>query len=348
MKFRLRFAEQITGLFVLTALALIALVLVLMGINKRWYVDDPVFYSTFNTAKGMNRGMAIEFKGFQVGRVDDLELLDDNSVKVWFTIYKEYHSRVKEHTVIEFAPSPLAGVGGSNLLLHPGKYATAPRESGSYIPSLDFPEGKRIVREGLVETKSSAADIFAQVQQTLDTVNNETLPEINALINNINAAASGTNSSPLAQTMGNIEEITEEVAALLKNINARSDVLLDDIEYLADSLSKELADPSALVKKLFAEDSSVSYMLDDNMAIYRKIDSILAGLDNSINQVSDITEYINSTTPQITGLIEEARATLGEGKDVLEGLKNNPLLRGGITEEKKQPTTFQGYRDEDF
>ena len=31
-----------------------------------------------------------------------------------------------------------------------------------------------------------------------------------------------------------------------------------------------------------------------------------------------------------------------------EALKNNPLLRGGVPEKEEQPTTFKGYRDEEF
>jgi hypothetical protein len=33
---------------------------------------------------------------------------------------------------------------------------------------------------------------------------------------------------------------------------------------------------------------------------------------------------------------------------VLEAVKNNPLLRGGVPVQPAQQTTFQGYRDEDF
>jgi len=33
---------------------------------------------------------------------------------------------------------------------------------------------------------------------------------------------------------------------------------------------------------------------------------------------------------------------------VLEAVKNNPLLRGGVPETKAQTSTLKSYRDEDF
>ena len=61
-----------------------------------------------------------------------------------------------------------------------------------------------------------------------------------------------------------------------------------------------------------------------------------------------ITRFVNSAQPQITGILEEGRQTLDQGKDVLQAVKNNPLLRGGVAPRKEQPTTFQGFRDMDF
>ena len=348
MKFRLRFAEQITGLFVLGAIALVAVVLIFIGINKRWYIDDPEFFSKFNSAEGLNRSMPIRFKGFQVGRVDNMKLLDDDTVEVWFTIYREYHTRIKENTVIELATNPFNLGGG--LLLHPGKYVTAPIPSGSYIPSLDFPDGIKLVKDGLVETKSSdeISKMMGSVGEILTQINEETLPSVNKLLRDVDAIATGTDTGPMGNVVKNVEDITREAADIMAEIALRSNELVGAITDMSESLTGELSDPAGLVKKLFADDSSVAFLLDDKMAIYSQIDSILNGIDDSIQQVNGITKYINDTTPQLTGLIEETRATLGQGKEVLEGLKNNPILRGGISEVKEQPGTLRGYRDEDF
>ena len=96
-------------------------------------------------------------------------------------------------------------------------------------------------------------------------------------------------------------------------------------------------------------------LLDDDNRLYDQITAIIADVEDSIAslrgsiaEVQEFTAYLNTTQPQISGLLEEGRQTLDTGQDVLEGLRNNPLLRGGIPEEQEQQTTFQGIRDEEF
>ncbi len=47
-------------------------------------------------------------------------------------------------------------------------------------------------------------------------------------------------------------------------------------------------------------------------------------------------------------LLEEGRQTITTGQAVLQGIRNNPLIRGGIPEAREQPTTFRSVRDEEF
>ena len=50
MKFRIRFADQVVGAFLLLAVLGIAAILVLVGINQRWFAKDYVFRSRFDSA----------------------------------------------------------------------------------------------------------------------------------------------------------------------------------------------------------------------------------------------------------------------------------------------------------
>ncbi len=59
MKFRIRFAHQIVGIFVLLAILGIAAILILLGINQRWFAKDYYFWSTFRSAGGLSVGMPI-------------------------------------------------------------------------------------------------------------------------------------------------------------------------------------------------------------------------------------------------------------------------------------------------
>jgi phospholipid/cholesterol/gamma-HCH transport system substrate-binding protein len=75
---------------------------------------------------------------------------------------------------------------------------------------------------------------------------------------------------------------------------------------------------------------------------------MLSDTDQTIKNVESMTSTLKSSMPEITSLLAEGKTTVMQTQDVLEGLKNNPLLKGGIPERKTQEAPQPGYRDEDF
>ena len=114
------------------------------------------------------------------------------------------------------------------------------------------------------------------------------------------------------------------------------------------TLTDGMTDPTGLAKKLLDPKGSVATFLDDDNRLYDDISQAVADLRDIVAQLSEFTRFINSTQPQISGILEKGRDALDQGTDVLEAVKNNPLLRRGIPEPLEQPTTFRSFRDEDF
>jgi phospholipid/cholesterol/gamma-HCH transport system substrate-binding protein len=92
----------------------------------------------------------------------------------------------------------------------------------------------------------------------------------------------------------------------------------------------------------------VATFLDDNNRLYNQIEGLLDDAVASMGEVKNFSSILSTARPQILELLEEGREAVKLGQDVLEGLRNNPLLRGGITPRLRTPTTQQGYRDEVF
>lgn len=343
MKFKIRYAEQITGIFVLIAILFVALVMILMGVNQRWFKNDPDFYSIFDSAEGLKLGMSIKLKGFQIGTVNKILLLDNNRVEIRFSIFENYHEKVRENSILQLSSNPL-GLGGG-LLLYPGRYATSPLPDGSYIPSSDFAEGKKLIADGLVEiNESDAVSLLLDDVSTILGNANAAVISLDELLVSVTDTLEGRNTGPVGGTIDNVESITDRFDASMGELTEQLNGTLANIE----SLSEELADPQGFLSDVVAPDSSIAMLLNDKAVLYGEIESILSGIDDTIAQLEEFSVYVNDTTPQISGLIEDSREALDQGKDVLEGLKNNPLLRGGITAVKEQPATYQSYRDKDF
>ena len=370
MKFKIRFADQIVGLFVLIAILGIVGILVMLGANQRWFAEDYAFWSTFKSAGGLSVGMPITLKGFEIGKVNTVSLNPSNLVDIEFVIYDTYYHKVLPNSVLELASSPL-GLGGG-LIFHPGQGRGAPVSELSFIPSLDLEEGKRLVEKGLVQIPEGE-DLIGSVIGKIGPI----LDEVKETLVLVNDSISGKGEGPITVVLNSLAETVANVNSLLAQLNTvldddvggllagvekviEDDVadLLTDIQGLLQSVdtiatnvgetTEALRDPTGLVTTLLDPKGSIATLLDDDNQLFNQIVTAIADLNSIIANLSDFTKFINNTQPQITGILEKGRAALDQSKDVLEAVKNNPLLRGGIPERKEQQTTFQSYRDEDF
>ncbi len=341
MKFRIRYAEQIVGLFVLIAILSLAAILIFMGINQRWFAKDYSFTSRFQSGEGLNRGMAIKLKGFTIGAVDAIELLEDNTVQIDFHIFDTYYDRVLPNSVLQLKSNPI-GIGGGGLVFYPGISDKPPLEEGSFIPSTDFPEGRMLMESGLVK-KVDKEDAVSSVVNRIGPILDSTYATINALnetITTIDNTLKGTQQGPLLDVLLQTQRVMVQLHTTLENTS--------EITANLEKTSQQLAETQGLVKRLVDPQGSIAKLLDDDEELYTQIQSIIGELEKSAVELSSFADYVNEQQPNITAILQEGRTTLQEGQDVMQGLKNNPLLRGGITEDYSTPSTFRGMRDGDY
>ena len=344
MKFKIRFADQIVGLFILIAIVGLAAVLILLGANQRWFAKNYVFSSRFISAKGLSVGMPIQLKGFAIGKVQRIALNPENMVDIEFYVFDTYYHKILPNSILELAYNPL-GLGGG-LIFHPGRprgeTVPQPLPEFSFIPSMDLEEGKRLVKENLVELPQGE-DLINSVLSKVGPIMDElyqTLASINELTVSVNASLSGTGKGPVSSVLNDLATTSARLNELLENLTSISDNV--------EQMTAAFRDPTGMARKLLDPKGSVATLLDDDNQLFNQIVRALEQLNGIIKQLQEFSRFVNSTQPQLVGILEKGKVTLDKGNDVLEAVKNNPLLRGGVPPRQEQPTTFQGYRDTDF
>ncbi len=314
MKFRIKNADKIVGFFIIIAVIGLASIIIFLGINQRWFARNYHYYSIFHSAAGLNRGMEITFKGFAIGKVDTVELNEDNEVVLKFYIYSEHHDKVNFNSVLELAVSPLS----SSLQLYPGKYGSAPLPEGELVPSLDTDEGKRRVKQELVvmpeKSEDSLSSILTSVDEivsNIDKVLNDHVDEIDQAVSSFSQFLIALNEAAKGKGSGPLNTMFVSTAGTLHNIN------------------RITGDPHGMLSRLLDPD-------------------VNASIQRIVENLEEFSRYVRGTAPQITGILEKGQDALKEGKAVLEAIKNNPLLKGGVTKEREQPSTIKSFRDEAF
>jgi phospholipid/cholesterol/gamma-HCH transport system substrate-binding protein len=375
MKFKIRFADQIVGFFLLLVVAGVAAVLVLLGVNQRWFAKNYYFDTAFATADGLSVGMPINLKGFQIGKISKITLNDQNQVDVRFYIEDTYYSRVKPDSLMQLTTSSI-GLG-SSLRFLPGDNQEPPVDEFSYIANFDSDAGQKLILAKKVvipRDQDVIGSVIGKLNPVLDDARQAIL-QIRRVADTVDSAISGTGgpvgtmvsdlSTTPARVNKAVDDITGRVNTLLDKISVISDNLtsiasqtsgvIGDFSTNLDSISKnlvamtgDLKNTQGLATRLLDPKGSIDTFLNDSNELYNQVDNAVKSANAIIAQIRSFVDFINSTRPQVSSILEKGSDTLTSAKDVLEAAKNNPLLKGGVPTTAQPTAPLNGARDDNF
>jgi phospholipid/cholesterol/gamma-HCH transport system substrate-binding protein len=332
MKFTIRYADRIVGLSVVAALVILVAVIFLLGMNQRWFAKDYYFTAYFDTASGLSENMAIQYKGFTFGKVKSVKLTSDDRVEVRFFIHDTYIERIKPGTLLSLDAPPIA-VLGSSFLIYPGRGPGPHIEENSEIYSVTSAEGKRLIAQGLTnvpERTDSISQLIAQVGTLL--------AELNGITATANVALKGAadgqpdSSTELGRLLGGVGETLVTVNSLPEAIPGIVDT---ELEKVLKEIRPLLVDVEAITGRI-ADEGLVPAVLDKQGDVYASLTASLASVSGMLADLNRVTDALPSQTAV---LLSEVQGTLKDVEAVLAGVKNNPLLRGGIPDQVQSKPT---------
>lgn len=309
MKFKIRFADQIVGVFSVAALAGLAVLVFAAGSKQHWFEKKINYYTVFDSGSGISVGMDLTYKGFSIGKVSKVSL-EGMFVRVDYYVLGEYSSFVKENSLVQLVTSPI-GLG-SSFSFYPGNGPELLRE-GSEIYRIDSIPGQRIVDSKLIHVEKQSDSIGALMSQVSDL-----LGHVNSLVGQLDSALSGN----IKDKTTPIQSIVLQIESITKNIN---EIIGSDDGVVGRALGPELT------KNLESTMGNISQ-------ISRNLTGVSANAD----------KMIGNAAPQVDNALIQLNSVLLEVQDVLTGLKNNPLLRGGIPDRSKSSSSTAQLRSSEF
>lgn len=340
MKFKIRFADQIVGTLTLIAIIALVLIIFLLGSKQRWFSKDYQFYTSFDSASGISVGMPLQYKGFTIGKIKTIELEENDLVKATFTIYDTYYDRIKEGSLIELFVNPI-GLG-NQFLFYKGK-GNELIADGSFIPRLDSEEGKYYIAQELVEIHKKDDTISVLISQI-----NPLLTNLNNTIAQVSEAFDGTGKGPLARTLLRVQDTANSVSSITKKTDLALDPLFSNIQEVSFSVKEITSNLEQLSISLQDPTGLVPTLIDPSGVIFEQIEASFTSIAGTLNNIEDSSTVLKSQMPQFARLIEDLRDTLVKGRDVLEAVKNNPLLKQGVPDRLKTDASGSNSRNIDF
>jgi len=322
MKFKIRFADQIVGIFIILSLVSLVFVTAMLGRSQRWFARDPSFHTILPSAAGLSRNMAIQYRGFTIGNVRSFHLNENDEVEIVFRIFEEYRNRVRAGATVEMMISPV-GLG-NQFFFHTGRGDEL--LEGSFIPVLGSPQAMELLRLGLaVEPRhdDSISLIMNRASAVLDEVY-RTLSQVNLAI------GAGTDATEVGRMVSSVREILAGAEVLPHTVDRTIDSLLAMVEDLTGELAPILANVSAITTELADPDGLLFTVLDTEGEVYTHLAESLGSITSILESLDRAAAFIPTQLPQVAGIIMDLRVTMRAAEDVLVALTNNPLLRRGV------------------
>lgn len=303
MKFKIKYADQIVGILSIVAIAALIFIIFLIGTTQKWFVPKHNYYTIISSAS-ISEGKAIQYKGFEIGKVKSVSLTEEDKVRVDFYISDEYINKVTENSIIEISVSPI-GLG-SSVIFYPGNSAKA-QEEDTFIPEKSSAEAKILIKEKKVfvaEQSDSINNIIASATTLLG--------DLDGMIKQINMAVEGNNDTELSRTLIELNKILSNIADITKT-------------------------GDGLIPKLLEDEESKG-----------SIAKLLETLNLALSDVNGITTGFNGEMNNISILISQVQQVLKEAQAVLEGLKNNPLIKNGVSVKPEKESATPKLREDNF
>ncbi|TKC10317.1 MCE family protein [Pedobacter polaris] len=279
-------------------LAAFAIALLIIGYNflkgNSIFSSETELFAMYTQVDGLGVSKPVLINGFQIGRVDKLELQADGRIKATLKIKDEY--QIPINTVARLESTDLLGGKAVVMILGNSKeYA----EDG-YVLNANV---ERSLMESVQPVQKKAELIITKMDSILTSVNSilnpsfqknvdksftsiaSTLGALEATSKKVDALV-GSESSKLSSILSNVEAITAnfknngaKIDAVLTNLNTVTDnVAALNFKSTIDNANKAVADLQVMVSDLKAGKGSLGKLLNDE-EMYRNLTSASKNLD---------------------------------------------------------------------
>ncbi|MDL2207782.1 MlaD family protein [Desulfovibrio sp. OttesenSCG-928-M16] len=272
--------------------------------------------TNLESAVGVRKDMPILYKGFNVGSVESVQLVDEDQVMVRFHVLEKYKSLIRKGAQVELKTNPIDL--GNQFFLYSG--IGEELEEEALVPSIDSPQGQELAKQGLSrlpEMDDSVASLIARGNSTLDSFNN--------LLQKFDAALTGESDTALARIVSNMETASLNASSAVSHLEQALPSILEDVQEI-------LSNTKTITQTIASPKGSLIAMLDTRGPVYKNLEKSIASLALTLSNVEKATSTLPGQATNIAKLIADLKVAIKDAKDVLEALKNNPLLRGGISD----------------
>jgi len=332
MKFKFRHTDKIVGVFFFLAIMILLVSLVAIAISQKMLTKKYIFNTRFADATGLSPSTVLKFRGFEIGKVKSFTLNNDNLIDTKIYIYEDYLEKIVVNSAINKSSNPITGKSSLEFLQGPDLTKLLPE--GGFLPSLNMPEGQKLLEAGLIEKKGDViSSVLDNVDQLIYKLNQDENADQGAIFRMIYNLANA--AEKLDQNMGELTTLLQIMNSDLKQSLQNLNLTLDNANLMLTNYS----DPEGLLVKMIDPEGD---------KLIAPLQGSLQQLQKNLEELEKLLSFIQEQSPEISEVIIEGKNSLQTAQKTLEGINNNPLIRGGIGKEAPFPGNSGRTREKDI
>ncbi|HWP94923.1 MAG TPA: MlaD family protein [Gammaproteobacteria bacterium] len=291
--------ERLVGVFVLTALALLLVLIVLSREAATLFQEKFTVYALMRNAQGISTDTKVRVSGIEVGEVASLDIAPDNRVRVEMEIFERFHELVRADSRAML--SKLSLFGNPAIEITTGSPDRPVLADGSEIQ---------------VDEAMSVDQILAEVMPALRNAQ-QTLERINAITQKLDPEDVAMTLGGVAQTSVNLEKITAQLAA---GRGALGQLMFDpgaerDFSEALGALARTLGETEARMRE-------IAPVLADARTASRELPALLAESRRLVVQLNTTIATVNYELQSLPDMVVKTRQLMDQVDRTLTAIQN--------------------------
>jgi phospholipid/cholesterol/gamma-HCH transport system substrate-binding protein len=290
-------SEKLAGLFLFLAILAGIGAILLVGQGKGWFQPTQTYLVYFPQSYNLQQGAAVRMFNTNIGTVTRLRIIrsrDEHQVEVTIRVNARYRDLIRLDSVAQ-VESPTI-LGSEFLSISPGTYGYPPIEAYGAIPS---------------RVKKTLADYLEELQPE------ETLRKAKRFIANMEYLSEQFKSYE-QKVMATLNHFDEVMVSVIEAKGTVGKLLMQKGFY------NRLENALARVENILKNSEGIAKNINVSSA---KVPDLLDRVNQELDQVKCILADLRKASGQLPGLMETTDEAARAGKEVIDAVKANPLIR---------------------
>lgn len=311
------------GIFVLSGLLFLVLMLYLIGKNQNLFGSSFVLKANFQNVQGLRSGNNIRYLGIEAGTVKKINILNDTLIEVVMLMDLKMKKYIRKNALASIGTDGL--MGNKIVNIYPSSGLSSLVENGDILQvhkTIDMDD----MLQTLAKSNEDIGTIIVQLKSTVLRINNST-----AAWKILNDESLPKN---IRSSVANIKLATAKAKEMIYNFNA----IITDLKNGKGSLGAILTDSSLAF--------NLNVAIEKIKSVGEEADALSAELNKAVQQVRTeitdgkglVTAFLKDSTMlrNINKSLDNIQSGTDGFNEIMNALKKSFLFRGYFKKIKKQ------------